>query len=69
MELRTGDDSEFEWTDNITRAIARTKLTQAFYSFVSIDWVPPEKAVAIAHEQNKPILAVVLWGGLDEQSC
>lgn len=36
---------------------------------MDIEWVPTEKALAIAQEVDKPILAVVLTSPLDDQSC
>jgi hypothetical protein len=40
-----------------------------FYRFQEIAWVKPEQAVEEARKQNRPILAIVLWGDLDDQSC
>ena len=42
---------------------------RAFYGFMEIDWLTPNEARELAEKQDKPIFAVVLWGGLDEQSC
>ncbi|MFQ5733942.1 MAG: hypothetical protein ACE5KM_18545, partial [Planctomycetaceae bacterium] len=72
MDLRGGDLSALEssaWTREITPAEARKKLRGAFYKFDDIQWVKPERAVAEARKQDRPILAIVLWGDLDDQSC
>ncbi|MBI3865914.1 MAG: hypothetical protein HY290_28905, partial [Planctomycetia bacterium] len=60
---------ELDWLDSIDMALAKHELTKAFYKFIGINWVPWETAVKVAGEQQKPILAVVLWGALDDQSC
>ena len=52
-----------------TLAEARAKLKGSFYRFLDIQWVKPELAVEQAREQNRPILAIVMWGDLDDQSC
>jgi hypothetical protein len=58
-----------DWSDSIGMDEARLKLKRAFYAFESIDWVPWERARAVASAAHKPIFAVVLWGALDDQSC
>jgi hypothetical protein len=72
MELRGGDakaGDEYAWTDQVSMEQARKKLKRAFYKFMEIQWVKPELAIAEAKQQNRPILAIVLWGDLDDQSC
>jgi hypothetical protein len=72
MELTAGDPQaaeQVEWSEALEPAVAEKILKQHFYRFVDIDWVPPEQAVAKAQELDKPIMAVVLWGNLDEQNC
>jgi hypothetical protein len=58
-----------DWSSAIDMDEARLKLKQAFYAFANIDWVPWQRAQAAAVAAQKPILAVVLWGALDDQSC
>jgi hypothetical protein len=60
---------ELDWPDSIDVDLAKRELTKAFYAFASINWVPWESALKVAGEQHKPILAIVLWGALDDQSC
>lgn len=57
------------WTDSIELTTALHQLKQEFYAFESIDWAPWQQATAIAAERHRPILAFVLWGALDDQSC
>jgi hypothetical protein len=57
------------WSDEIDMDQALHRVKSAFYIFENIDWVPWTEAVAVAGEQQKPILAIVLWGALDDQSC
>jgi hypothetical protein len=58
-----------DWLDSIDMSAAQRQLKQAFYAFENINWVPWKTALATAAEQHKPILAIVLWGALDDQSC
>lgn len=72
MELVGGDVSRrtvHDTTLAIPVAEARGKLKESFYKFLEIEWVKPESAVAEARNRNRPILAIVLWGDLDDQSC
>lgn len=72
MELMSNDSTavdELAWPESIDVALAQQKLKSAFYAFAEIHWVPWHQALAIAAEQKKPVLAVVLWGALDDQSC
>jgi hypothetical protein len=71
MELvgSSASSQRIEWESAIGLPEAKERLTQLFFDFMAIDWVPPEQAVAFAQETKKPILAVVLWGALDDQSC
>jgi hypothetical protein len=57
------------WTHEIDMASAEHQLKKVFYTFENIRWVPWEQAQAVAAAQHKPILAIVLWGALDDQSC
>jgi len=72
MELASADSADpdgLDWTESIDMEAARLKLKQSFYTFAEIDWVPWSEAVEQARERHKPILAIVLWGALDDQSC
>jgi hypothetical protein len=48
---------------------ANDTLAREFYKFKDIDWVPLAEASKIARSQKKPIMAVITWGALDDQSC
>ncbi|GAB4143504.1 MAG: hypothetical protein Tsb009_14650 [Planctomycetaceae bacterium] len=71
MELAGGKPDAFmqPWPKEIALSTARMKLKKTFYKFLDIQWVKPENALAEAKKQNRPILAVVMWGDLDDQSC
>ena len=72
MELVSANDEladSLDWPESIDLDQAKDVLTKVFYKFATIDWVPWKHARAVAGERNKPILAVVLWGALDDQSC
>ena len=72
MELTGGNNQlvdEIGWVDAIALDEAQHKLKKIFYKHMDIDWVPVEQAVAVARKRNKPILAIVLWGAFDDQSC
>lgn len=72
LELHGGSPKggkQQEWTTEISLAEARRKLMASFYKLSEIQWVSSDVAVSMAQEQERPILAIVLWGGLDNQSC
>lgn len=72
MELASenrGLPDDWSWRETIDMASAQRKLKSAFYAFADVNWVPWDQAVTVASEQGKPILAIVLWGALDDQSC
>ena len=72
MQLSGGDaelSARIDWQDEIELEDAHHRLKSAFYKFMDVDWVPPEKMIAIAREAKKPIVVVVLTSPLDDQSC
>jgi hypothetical protein len=72
MELVGGDPElpkSLQGNGTMELSQARVQLARQFYKFKTIDWVPFERALALAHERQKPIMAMVLWGALDDQSC
>lgn len=72
MELVSADrelPDTLEWSEAIDMAAAESQLKRVFYRFENIHWVPWDQALALAGQQHKPILAIVLWGALDDQSC
>jgi hypothetical protein len=72
MELTGGDGKLVDAVHEpgaIDLARAQDQLASQFYKFKDIDWVPLDKALATARQYNKPILAMITWGSLDDQSC
>lgn len=72
MELAGGDadrPARIDWEDEIAPEEAHRRLKSAFYKFMDIAWVPPEKVLELAREARKPALVVVLTSPLDDQSC
>ena len=72
MQLAAGDARlcrKIGWTDELPLEDAQDTLRSMFYKFVDIDWVPVKEALETARSKHKPILAVVLWGSLNDQSC
>ena len=72
MELAGGDaglHARIDWQDELDLEDAHHRLKSAFYKFMDVDWVPPERVIAIAEEAKKPIVFVVLTSPLDDQSC
>lgn len=72
MELASANrelPESLAWSDAVDMETALHRLKSAFYVFENIDWVPWTEAVAVAGERAKPIMAIVLWGALDDQSC
>ena len=71
MELTGGSPylDSLTFSDEMAMADARKRLKNVYYKFMEIDWIDPSEAVATARERHQPIMAVVLWGALDEQSC
>jgi len=73
MELQGGNSALAARADDqgeaITQAEAQRRLQRVYYKFMDIQWLPFEDVLAAARDEQKPILAVVLWGNLDDQSC
>ena len=72
MELESANQKlpeTLDWSDSIDMDLAEHKLKNAFYVFENINWVPWQQAREVAGSTSKPILAIVLWGALDDQSC
>jgi hypothetical protein len=72
MELEGGDRKALEepkWDESIDLALANARLAHQFYKFNDIAWTPTYMALAVARERRKPIMALVTWGSLDDQSC
>jgi hypothetical protein len=71
MELE-GGNPELATTDPpdaLTQAEAERRLQRLYYKFMDVHWLPFDDVLAAAREKHRPILAVVLWGNLDDQSC
>lgn len=58
-----------EWTDSIPDADARLRLARCFYPFAELEWLPFSEAMERAREREKPVLVVLLFGTLDDESC
>lgn len=58
MELVSADHNGdgIDWAEAIPSMEAEGRLKQLFYEFMEIDWVPPEKAVALAQEKERPMV-------------
>lgn len=72
MELASANaelPDSLDWDDWLAEDVAQQELQRAFYTFAETRWVPWNEAVSIANVEHRPILAVVLWGALDDQSC
>jgi len=72
MELESANrklPDELDWSQSIDMAAAEHQLKKVFYRFENIHWIPWDRALAVAAVEHKPILAIVLWGALDDQSC
>lgn len=72
MELRSGIEDvvrNTDFTEAITQEEAEEALILRFYEIAQINWVPPEKAVALAEEQAKLIHVISIDGPLHDESC
>lgn len=69
MELASGDLPVLGWREQIPEEDARLALRRSFYTFAALDWLPFEEAVLRAHETEKPLHLVLLFGALDDDSC
>jgi hypothetical protein len=57
------------WTSSIPDAEARLRLARGFYAFARLEWLSFGDAYRRARERDKPMLVVVLFGTLDDESC
>ncbi len=64
-----GGPAPAEWDSEVPRSQALASLKQKFYAFEAIPWPPLEQALESAKSQHKPVLAIVIAGSLDDQSC
>lgn len=72
MEMRGGRDDivdSIEWQESLDEPDARRQLEIVFYKFAEIEWVQVEQALSRARTMKRPIMAIVLEGNLDDQSC
>lgn len=70
LELSGGKKFEsFQWGKDLSLETARAALAKQFFPFEKIAWVEVEDAPALAEEQGKPIMAIVIEGVLNDQSC
>ena len=69
MALATPDVAPVaEWSSSISDAEARLRLARCFYPFAGLDWLSFGAALSHAHELDRPVLVVVLFGTLDDES-
>ena len=57
------------WTKKVDETKLRHKISQKFYAFQKIRFVPFRTALVQAQRQNKPIHVIVIFGPLDDQAC
>jgi len=72
MGLEGGDPRaavDEEWQAEIEATEAEARLKNAFYRFMDIQWVAPERMVETAAAEDKPMMIIVLTSPLDDQSC
>jgi hypothetical protein len=72
MELIGGDGKlgdTISWEKAVDVPRAQELLAREFYKFKGIDWVPLEQAGTVARDRKMPIMAIVTWGALDDQTC
>jgi len=70
MELTGGIAPEkIQWLKEISPSEADRRLAKVFYKSLEIEFVPCQKALAMARSKGKPIFAIVSWGSFDDQSC
>ncbi len=69
MELKGGQMPEVEWEQEVSEEAARRQLAQEFFPFEALDWLPLKEAISRSQVEEKPILAVVIEGALNDQSC
>lgn len=72
MELAGGDPEIMDrltWDESLELSAAHDRLKHVFFPFLDIEWISPDQALAMAQKLQKPIMAVVVWGCLDEQNC
>jgi hypothetical protein len=72
MELVGGDaklSDAISWEKALDISRAQETLAREFYRFKGIDWVPLDQAGSVARERKMPIMAIVSWGALDDQTC
>ena len=68
MELVGGAwPADLAWTAELDDTNARKRLRERFYG--PIDWLPFAEAVERAHEEQKPLLVVAVFGAFDDESC
>ncbi len=72
MELVGGEPDlllSTAWEDEMPAEEAQRVLAQQFYPFLEVEWSPLKVALARASIEHKPLLAIVIAGPLDDQSC
>jgi hypothetical protein len=60
---------DHSWIQELDLEQARLKLSQKFFAFENIAWLPLEEALQASDDLKKPLFAVVIAGALDDESC
>jgi hypothetical protein len=63
------NDQAFVWTEEISVEKARLLLEKEMYPFKAVTYYNFTEGFHQAVTQNKPLHSIMLWGGLDDQSC
>jgi hypothetical protein len=69
MELASTVQPAPTWQTVIDDSDARYRLAALFYPLARLEWLPFDIALERAKQQGKPLLVVVLFGTLDDESC
>uniref|UniRef100_A0AAR2K5A9 EF-hand domain-containing protein n=1 Tax=Pygocentrus nattereri TaxID=42514 RepID=A0AAR2K5A9_PYGNA len=60
---------EINWSSEISREEAASRLEVTFYPFKKVPYLPFTEAFSRAEAEGKLVHSILLWGALDDQSC
>lgn len=72
MELNGGDAelaNRIAWQEALSLDEANSRLAKVFCKWQEIDWTPLDQVLTHARSRSRPIMALVSWGAIDDQSC